>query len=610
MNHQIQILFLSLFLPLSVFAKEPPIKNSVTLDSVVVLGTQLPTDVRNQPASVTVVSRNEIEKTEESSVLSSLKGLVPGLFITERGTTGFGIFTGSGGGISLRGIGGSPTTQVLIAIDGHPQMMGINGHDLPDAYVSYNAETIEVTRGPASTVFGSNAMGGVINIITREEKTNGYKLNGSMIMGSYNTQKYLLSLRGKKDKLSGYLSANVDKTDGHRANSAFNLFNTYAKLGYALSENYKASADFSLSDYRSTDPGPITRPAISDSLTADVTRGMASVTLDNRYEKTSGKVKLYYDYGHHAIYDGWQSDDINAGAMANQSFLPWKGAILTLGLDYKMYGGKALRTNNPNFHLDKMIREGAIYGVVRQSLNDKWTIEEGMRYNLNSVYGDEWVPKIGLTYRPTETTILKFSSAKGFRNPTIRELYVFAANEDLLPESMMNYEISYTQLSADKKLKGELVLYLSKGENMIQTVINAGIPKYFNTGKFNNQGLEAALQYDGQKNMHIYANYSYIHCEKPILATPMHQINLGADYTLRKMTWTVHFQQVQNYYLKVTDIPVKDNFTLLDAKIGYQLTKELGLFCKADNLLNSTYQMNYNYPMPGATILGGIKLSL
>jgi len=610
MNYQIPILFLSLFFPLSLLAKEPPVKNSVTLDSLIVTGTQLPSDVRNQPASVTVISRKEIEKTEESSVLSSLKGLVPGLFITERGTTGFGIFTGAGGGISLRGIGGSPTTQVLIAIDGHPQMMGINGHDLPDAYVAYNAENIEVTRGPASTVYGSNAMGGVINIITREEKTDGYKLNGTVMMGSFNTQKYLLSLRGKKDKLSSYISANYDKTDGHRAHSAFNLFNAYAKLGYTLSENYKTSADFSLSDYRSTDPGPITKLAFNDSLTADVTRGMASVTLDNRFEKTSGKVKLYYDYGHHEIYDGWQSDDVNVGAMADQSFLPWKGAILTLGLDYKMYGGKAIRTNNPNFHLDKMIREGAIYGVVRQNLNEKWTIEEGMRYNLNSVYGNEWVPKIGLTYRPTETTILKLSSAKGFRNPTIRELYVFAANENLLPESMMNYEISYSQLSVDKKLRAELVLYLSKGENMIQTVINAGIPKYFNTGKFNNQGLEAALQYDPQNNMHIYANYSYIHCEKPILATPMHQINLGADYKLRKMTLAINFQQVQNYYLKVGDVSVKDNFTLLDAKIGYQITKQLGLFCKADNLLNSTYQMNYNYPMPGATILGGIKLSL
>ena len=142
----------------AIAGNDKQINDSITLNQVIVTGTQISTNVNNIPASVTVVSRKELEKTEESSVLSALKGLVPGLFITERGTTGFGIYTGSAGGISLRGIGGSPTTQVLIAIDGHPQIMGINGHDLPDAYVAYNAENIEVVRGPASTVYGSNAM--------------------------------------------------------------------------------------------------------------------------------------------------------------------------------------------------------------------------------------------------------------------------------------------------------------------------------------------------------------------------------------------------------------------------------------------------------------------
>ncbi|MDD4923155.1 MAG: TonB-dependent receptor plug domain-containing protein, partial [Bacteroidales bacterium] len=333
MKHQKITLPVVLFILFHSFAHagEKPANDSITLNPVIVTGTQISTNINTVPASVTVITRKDIEKTEESSVLSSLKGLVPGLFITERGTTGFGIFTGSGGSISLRGIGGTPTTQVLIAIDGHPQMMGINGHDLPDAYVSYNAENIEVIRGPASTVYGSNAMGGVINIITREEKTNGFRANASMMAGSYNTQKYLISLRLKKDKFSGFVSSNYDKTDGHREHSAFNLFNTYAKIGYALSGHYKATADFSLSDYRSTDPGPITHPAISDSLTADVTRGMASLTLDNQFDETSGKIKLYYDFGHHEIYDGWQSDDINAGLTANQSIAPWKGSVFTLG---------------------------------------------------------------------------------------------------------------------------------------------------------------------------------------------------------------------------------------------------------------------------------------
>ena len=613
MRHQRVIV--SAFLFFSIYsvasASDKPARDTVTLNPVIVTGTQVSTSVNKLPASVTIISRKNIEKTEQSSVLSALNGLVPGLFITERGTTGFGIYTGSAGGISLRGTGGSPTTQVLITIDGHPQMMGINGHDLPDAYISYNAESIEVIRGPGSTVYGSNAMGGVINIITREEKKDGFRANAAMMFGSYNTQKYLLSLSSKKNKWSGFASANCDKTDGYRANSAFYLFNAFSKIGYAISGHYKATADFSFSRYRSTDPGPVTSAAISDSLTADVTRGMASLTMDNQFEKTSGKVKLYYDFGHHEIYDGWQSDDINAGATADQSVSPWKNSVFTLGLDYKMYGGKAIRTNNPNFNLDKIIHETAAYLIARQTaLDNKLTMDAGMRFNLNSQYGNEWVPRIGLSYMPKETSVLKLSIAKGFRNPTMRELYVFAANEDLKPESMMNYEVSYTQFSADKKFRGEMALYASKGENMIQTIVNGGVPKFYNTGSFSNKGLEVALQYNFSIPLNVYANYSYINCEKPILATPEHQINAGADYTLGKMNVMLHLQQISNYYLKVTNSPVKDNFTLLDAKLGYQLLKKLSLFCKADNLLNSSYQMNYNYPMPGMTIMGGIKVSL
>ena len=603
-------LFILFTIHSNLIARDKLTNDTITLNPVIVTGTQISTKANDLPASVTIISRKDIEKTEESSALSSLKGLVPGLFITENGTTGFGLFTGSTGSISLRGTGGGPTTQVLIAIDGHPQMMGINGHDLPDAYGSYNVENIEVIRGPASTVYGSNAMGGVINIITREAKEDGCRANGSMMLGSYNTQKYMLSLSGKKNKISGFFSTNYDKTDGYRANSEFNLFNAFAKVGYVLSSHYKTTADFSLSDYRFMDPGSLSRSATTE-LTSYVTRGMTSLTLDNKFERTSGKAKLYYDFGHHEIYDGWQSDDVNAGFMADQSLSPWKGTVFTLGLDYKLYGGHAIRTNNANFKLDKFIHETAFYLIARQNiLEDKLTFDAGMRIDLNSIYGNEWVPRIGLSYKPEETSVLKISTAKGFRNPTMRELYVFAANEDLQPESMINYEVSYTQFSADKKFRGEIACYISKGENIIQTIVNGGAPKFYNTGSFNNKGLEVALQYHLPIPLNIFANYSYIHCEKPILATPEHQINAGADYTLGKMNIMLNLQDIRNYYSQVIGTPVKENFTLLDGKISYKILKQMSVFCKADNLLGNTYQMNFGYPMPKTTIMGGIKLSL
>ncbi len=118
-------------------------------------------------------------------MLPLLTEQVPGLFTTSRGIMGYGVSTGAAGGMSLRGIGGSPTAGLLVLIDGHPQYMGLMGHPIADAYQSMMAESVEVLRGPASVLYGSNAMGGVINIVTRKQQEEGVKNNMQVGYGSY-----------------------------------------------------------------------------------------------------------------------------------------------------------------------------------------------------------------------------------------------------------------------------------------------------------------------------------------------------------------------------------------------------------------------------------------
>ena len=95
------------------------------IDEVVVTGTRNETDVRHLPMTISVVGRQQIEKRYESSLLPLLTEQVPGLFTTSRGIMGYGVSTGAAGGMSLRGIGGSPTAGLLVLIDGHPQYMEI-----------------------------------------------------------------------------------------------------------------------------------------------------------------------------------------------------------------------------------------------------------------------------------------------------------------------------------------------------------------------------------------------------------------------------------------------------------------------------------------------------
>ena len=150
------------------------------IEEVVVTGTRNETDVRLLPMTVSVVDRAAIERSGRQSLLPILTEQVPGLFATARGIMGYGVSTGAAGGMSLRGIGGAPqaglpTTGLLVLIDGHPQYMGLMGHPIADAYQSMLAERVEVVRGPASVLYGSNAMGGVINIVTRKQREEGIR---------------------------------------------------------------------------------------------------------------------------------------------------------------------------------------------------------------------------------------------------------------------------------------------------------------------------------------------------------------------------------------------------------------------------------------------------
>src|ERR1035437_1049771 len=177
-------------------------KDTINLKEIVVTGTTYEVNKNIIPMAISVVSRTQIAESNESALLPVLSGRIPGLFVTERGVTGFGVSSGSAGQISIRGIGGNPTTGVLILIDGHPQFMGIMGHPLPDSYVTSDVDRVEVIRGPGSLLYGSNAMGGVINIVTRKQSKEGFTSDFRMMYGSFNTQKYMGTAGYKHNKIS------------------------------------------------------------------------------------------------------------------------------------------------------------------------------------------------------------------------------------------------------------------------------------------------------------------------------------------------------------------------------------------------------------------------
>ncbi|WP_291129203.1 TonB-dependent receptor, partial [Dysgonomonas sp. UBA7698] len=225
-------------------------KDSIQLGDVIVTGTRPAVNINNLPMSVSIVGSKQIESRFEQSLLPIITEEVPGLFVTSRSIMGYGVAAGSAGGMTIRGIGGSPTTQMLMLIDGHPQYMGLMGHPLADSYQSLMAERVEVVRGPASVLYGSNAMGGVINIITRKQLQNGVKTNVRAMYGSYNTLSTEANNAIRSGKFSSYVSLSYNRSDGQRENMDFEQYSGYAKVGYDFTPNWKTFIDLDLTNFK------------------------------------------------------------------------------------------------------------------------------------------------------------------------------------------------------------------------------------------------------------------------------------------------------------------------------------------------------------------------
>jgi len=604
-------------------AKE--LNDTIRLDEVIVTGTMPKVNLRNLPMSISVISEKQIEERVQPSLLPLLTEEVPGLFITQRGVMGYGVANGSAGGMSIRGIGGAPTAGVLILIDGHPQYMGLMGHPLADSYQSMMTERVEVVRGPASVLYGSNAMGGVINIITRQQQRDGSHAMGQVMYGSYNTLSAEASAGWKKDKL--HLNGNIgyNRSDGHRENMEFEQWNGYAKVGYDISPNWKSFADLNISNTESSNPGPVTALMIDND--ADITRGMASLAVENEYANTSGAVKLFYNFGTHKINDGisifssalppeyrFHSSDRMAGISVYQSYSLFRGNKTTAGFDYQHFGGEAFN-KFPDEANNQQLADTSLYNIAgylnlqQTMLDNKLTLNAGIRYDYHENNGPEWIPQLGASFTPSATTVLKAIVSKGFRNPTIREMYMFPSqNPDLKPERLMNYEISLLQMLMENRLSLGINLFYIKGDNMIQQPEpNRG--KWANIGEVENKGFEVSTTFQATRELRFSANYSYLDMTHRILAAPEHKLYVSGNYTKGRWAISSGIQYIGDIYTSLTE-PGQESFLLWNARVNYQALDWLGIFAKGENLLAQEYEINAGYPMPGATIFGGIRVKI
>lgn len=601
----------------------------IHIGEVVVTGTRNETDVRHLPLTVSVIDRQEIEQSMQPSVLPILTQQVPGLFITSRGIMGYGVSNGAAGGIALRGLSGG-SGRMMVLIDGHPQYAGIFGHPISDAYQSFLAERVEVLRGPASVLYGSNAMGGVINIVTRQLHEEGVKTNVNLGYGSFNTLQSEVTNRIRKGRFTSLISGSYNRTDGHRSDMGFEQYGGYAKLGYRVTDNWNLRGDVNVTHFNASYPGPVSAPLLDGD--QSITRGMTSFAVENKYEKTSGAASFFYNWGNHWINDGYTpskgetpqesrflSFDNMMGLSLYQSTQFFPGNRITVGFDWFRYGGHAWnkfvsgeKAGTTSDLVDKHEDELAGYVDFRQDLGSWLTLDAGVRVDHHSRVGTEWIPQAGLSFHLPRTIELKASASKGFRYPILREMYMFPPqNPDLKPESMWSYELAWAQHLLDNSLTYGINLFYIDGKNLIVTLPNPNGTGMLNqnTGKIENCGVEGEVAYRIDPHWSVEANYSYLHMENPVVGAPEHKLYAGAQYTHKRWTVSTGVQYIDNLYTTVGDNPQTEEFVLWNLNASFRVNRWLDVWARGENLLAQRYEINASYPMPRATVMAGVNLN-
>ena len=593
------------------------------LDPVVVTGSRISISKSSLPSSVSIVSNRLIQEQNHVPLLDLVSQNVPNLFVTQRSNIGYGVASGAGGNISIRGVGGSPTSQVLVLIDGRPDIMGLFGHPLGDAYFMHDVQRIEVLRGPASLLYGSNAMGGAINIITSHDHKEGFHIEVPLRYGSFNTKNTYFRQTYGGDNWGYSLSGGYRDSEGYRekGDDSYSSKSGNLEFNWEPVNNLKIYGNSYFSDMDINDPGQISNPFYNHWF--DLQRFGGDITIEHQYNNFTSKIKIHHNYGHHEIHDAndnagedanYISDDQTTGLIATETWQYQEKSHLTIGFDFRNYGGQA---EFAGLDKDHSINEYSGMFVVNHIFFNKVVANAGFRYTDHSVAGPEVIPSAGVSYLLPNQWTIKGEYAKGYRNPSIKDLYLFKwpngmgpSNQDLKPEISHSYE-----LSLKKNYYDVFTNSITAFHNDLDNLIRVHNYAFRNVGIASITGLEIEGQLLLPPDLAFnwaasFSNFS----TKKITGSPETKLDLSMRYrALKGLYLTLQGQYINGLYspdnpYNTTAYVELDDYLLVNFTSNYDFSTTLSFFAKIKNILDQDYQTMAGYPLPGLTYTFGLTL--
>ncbi|MDZ7261923.1 MAG: TonB-dependent receptor [candidate division KSB1 bacterium] len=583
--------------------QEIPIYQAPT---ITITATRSPKSVRDVSASVSILTSEDIA-TSNATSCTELLNTLPGLFVHKTGAFGRA-------DVEIRGLG-ARGTRVMVLVDGRPVKMGLFGCTITHSLPLDNVERIEVVRGPMSVLYGSDALGGAINILT-QKPTKPLQMDYTFSYGTYDTYQHRLRAGGTRGAWNFYATADKRKSDGHLTNSAYDGSDFTTRLGYQLNGNIEAILSGKYFDGYKEEPLRTTDPdTLVPQTWNDYKRGAVDLTLTGKWSQWTGLIKVYRNFGEHEFSDGWHSRDFTNGAVVHSTGKFFDGNELTLGLEFRQQGGKSLGTSPGNW--DK--KEYAVFLHDEQILLKRLIVTLGGRYNQDEIAGSQLCPQLGLVFHPRQGTILRGAVNKGFRSPQINELYIFpSSNKELKPEIVWNYEIGLEQRIVEG-VTVDLVGYRMKGENLIQTESVPGRrpPLQFqNTGKFEFKGLEAGLKARIGKGFFSQIYYTYLNPGEKTQGRPGDKLDLAFRYHWKKLALSLTSQYVTDYFAADNRKEAIPDYFVTNVKLTYELLSGFQAFLGIDNMFDEDYATYADLPggaagvysMPGRTVISGLTI--
>jgi vitamin B12 transporter len=602
-------------------------------DLVVISATRVPTPESEVASSVTVITAADIASKQSQTLPDILKD-VPGLNIVQTG--------GPGGqtAIFMRGTNGNHTKVIVDGIDvGDPT--NTDGSFDISRFLTQDIQTIEVLRGPQSGLYGSDAIGGVINIVT--QSGNGpARLTASAQAGSFETFNQVAGLSGSAGRfhysvnLEHFHSGSTPVTPLNllapgepRNNDYYDNLTGSTKLGFDVTSNFDVGlvARYTDSHLRLTGDDPFSFPSTPEAQQSATnshqlyTRATAHVlAFEGAFEQTLG-----------VAYNRVNSSDFTPPADGPPTFfsgerlkLDWQGNIRLAAAQMLILGAEHQRDEmHSPVPADQSIDSG--YAELQSGFGERFFNTLSVRYDDNDHFGSKVTYRIAPVYVIKETgTRIKASAGTGFKAPTLDELFHsypafnFFANPNLKPESSHGYDAGFEQTLA----RGALTFGATYFRNLITNLIsdNADFTSLANIGRARTDGVESFVAWQPLETVTLRLDYTFTEAvdeilNEQLLRRPKHKASLNAGWqatrrlSLHSTVLTVGDWADGNRDFSIPRLRAA-GYTTVNVAANFDINSKLTVFGRIDNLLDRRYQNPTGFMHPGLGAFAGVKVSL